>query len=86
MQYNVATKGIVLSSSKHDSYNWQHQCGSSYISALQCLRAFSSLPFPVSKQTYATQLSQGRFPRGQAALVQVSQTSTLTSSSGLRQS
>lgn len=37
---------------------------------------FLSTPFPLSKQSYATQSSQGRFPRGQAALVQVSLTYT----------
>lgn len=44
-----------------------------FISAQPGLRAFSFPPFPVSKQTYVTQLSQGKFLRGQAALAQVSQ-------------
>lgn len=44
------------------------------MSDLQILSAHFSL----SKQSYATQSSQGRFPRGQAALVQVSVTYTGT--------
>lgn len=44
------------------------------VTSLLCIfSVFSPPPFPVSKQIYATQLSQGKFPRGQAALVQVSQ-------------